>query len=255
MARNDKRMPRPALAVIVSLVCGVSLFPAAMPHAQDLGDEEREPGFPGPADERLRDPAEEGDPEGTDQQPGVDVDIYAGGGGTASELVHVPIGRIVPGDVRVTPTIQNPFAEDPESAQRGMKYYNQFNCVGCHAPNGSGGMGPSLSNTTFLYGEKPENIFLSILQGRPNGMPAWGGVLPDHVIWDLVSYIKSISKAPAPPWGRTTSADGFTIEQVPAEFMRTTNPWQYTTPFSYGQPPFVKPEGSPPLETPGETQP
>ena len=188
------------------------------------------------------------DAEGTDR--GVDVDIFAGGGGTASELVHVPVVTLFPGAVPVRPTVQNPVAGDPEAVQRGMQYFNQMNCVGCHAPNGAGGMGPSLSNTTFLYGEEPENIYLSILQGRPRGMPAWGGMLPDQVIWDLVAYIQSISKEPAAPWGRTTSADGFTIEQVPAEFITTVNPWQYTTPFSYGQAPFEKPKGSPPLESP-----
>lgn len=71
-----------------------------------------------------------------------------------------------------------------------------------------------------------------------------------QVIWELVAYIQSISREPAAPWGKTTSVEGFTIEQVPAEYLTTTNPWQYTTPFSYGQAPFEKPKGSPPLETP-----
>lgn len=186
------------------------------------------------------------------EQPGTagEVDLYAGGGGLAAELLHVPVVTIYPGAVKVDPKIVSPVADDPAAVQRGMDYYNRFNCIGCHAPNGAGGMGPSLSNTTFLYGSEPENIFLSILQGRPRGMPAWGGALPDHIIWDIVAYVKSISKDPAAPWGRTTSADGFTIEQIPAEYMTTVNPWQYTTPFSYGQAPFERPKGSPPLETP-----
>ena len=104
--------------------------------------------------------------------------------------------------------------------------------------------------TFHIYGREPENIYLTILQGRPKGMPAWGGMLPDQVIWDLVAYIRSISKEPSGPWGKTTSADGFTIEQVPAEFQSTVEPWKFTTPFSYGQAPFEHPKGSPPLETP-----
>jgi hypothetical protein len=75
-------------------------------------------------------------------------------------------------------------------------------------------------------------------------------MLPDQVIWDLVAYIQSISKERAGSWGKTTSTDNFTIEQVPSEFITTTTPWDYTTPFSYGQAPFEKPKGSPPLETP-----
>ena len=180
----------------------------------------------------------------------VDVDIFTGGGGTAAEMVHVPVTNLFPGDVEIRPWLVNPAADDPQSVHRGRQYFLQFNCVGCHAPNGGGGMGPALSNAVWIYGGEPANIYLSILQGRPAGMPAWGGMLPDHIIWDLVTYIQSISKKPAPPWGATVSADGFTTEQVPAEFMSTVYPWDYTTPFSYGQPPFVKPKGSPPLETP-----
>jgi cytochrome c oxidase cbb3-type subunit III len=140
-----------------------------------------------------------------DVQPGVDVDIFAGGGGTASELVHVPVVNLFPGAVPVRPSVANPVADDPAAAQRGMEYFNQMNCVGCPAPNGAGGMGPSLSNATFLYGHEHENIYLSILQGRPNGMPAWGRMLPDQVIWDLVAYIESISREPTPPWAVSPS--------------------------------------------------
>ncbi|UIJ71014.1 cytochrome c [Aurantimonas sp. HBX-1] len=200
------------------------------------------------------DSAEEGDPAGPRSSTPFDVDIFGGGGGSASELVHVPVTTLYPGDVKVDVPIVNPM-DDPAAVQRGMQYYNQFNCVGCHAPNGAGGMGPSLSNHVWIYGSEPENIYLSILQGRPAGMPVWGGMLPDQVIWDLVAYIKSISRESKAPWGRTVSADGFTIEQVPAEFLQTADPWAYTTPFSYGQAPFEKPEGSPPKETPGDGEP
>lgn len=185
-----------------------------------------------------------------EREPGADAGAFAGGGGTAGELVRVPVVELYPGDVPVRPPVENPVAGDPAAVQRGMRHFNQFNCIGCHAPNGAGGMGPSLSNAKFIYGGEPENIYLSILQGRPAGMPAWGGMLPDQVIWELVAYIQSISREPAAPWGKTTSVDGFTIEQVPAEYLTTTDPWQYTTPFSYGQAPFEKPKGSPPLETP-----
>jgi cytochrome c oxidase cbb3-type subunit 3 len=212
------------------------------------------------ADERVQlaqaqgEPAEalrpEEDTAVNERRPGVDIDIFAGGGGTASELLHVPVVTLYPGDVPVRPKVTSPVADDPAAAQRGMQFFNQMNCVGCHAPNGAGGMGPSLSDPKFIYGSEPANIYLSILQGRPKGMPAWGGMLPDEVIWDLVAYIQSISKEPGGGWGKTTSADGFTTEQVPAEFMTTANPWQYTTPFSYGQAPYEKAKGSPPLETP-----
>jgi cytochrome c oxidase cbb3-type subunit 3 len=106
-------------------------------------------------------------------------------------------------------------------------------------------MGPALSNKKFIYGSEPENIYLTIAQGRPNGMPAWSGMLPEEVIWDLVAYVRRISEDPAASWGKTTSPTGFTIQQVPSEYISTTTPWRYTTPFGYGQKPSEKPKGAP----------
>jgi cytochrome c oxidase cbb3-type subunit 3 len=158
-------------------------------------------------------------------------------GGMASNLLHVPVTNLYPGEAPVKPVVDDPVAKDPAAAARGMKLFAQFNCVGCHAPNGAGGMGPALSNGKWRYGSSAENIYLTILQGRPNGMPAWGGMLPDSVIWDLVAYVQSISKPPDTEWGQTTAAGGFTIEQVPAEKLQPVDPWSHTEKFSYGQAP------------------
>jgi cytochrome c oxidase cbb3-type subunit 3 len=100
-------------------------------------------------------------------------------------------------------------------------------------------MGPALSNRTFVYGSAPENIYLSIYQGRPNGMPAWGGALPDAVIWDLVTYIGQLGNEPETQWGRTFAFDppSPSIQQVPAERVQTAKPWQQTQKFTYGQKP------------------
>jgi cytochrome c oxidase cbb3-type subunit 3 len=119
-----------------------------------------------------------------------------------------------------------------------MRAFNAFNCVGCHMSNGGGGMGPALSNSFFVYGGEPENIYLTIVQGRPNGMPAWGAVLPEDIIWDVVAYVTSISKEPPnKSWGVTVTAGSPDIEQVPAELQSTARPWDHTQKFSNGQKP------------------
>jgi cytochrome c oxidase cbb3-type subunit III len=160
-------------------------------------------------------------------------------GGRANTLMQVPITHLSPGALPERPAIKNPAAGDPQSAERGMNFFISMNCVGCHAPNGGGGMGPALSNSFFIYGSQPENIYLSIYQGRPNGMPAWGAMLPDSVIWDLVSYIGKISNEPTTEWGRTFSAAPLSpaIEQIPAEKGLTSDPWATTTTFKQGQKP------------------
>ncbi|CCD91540.1 FixP1 Di-heme cytochrome c (fragment) [Bradyrhizobium sp. ORS 375] len=160
-------------------------------------------------------------------------------GGRASTLLQVPVSHLTPGGLSTAPALKNPAAGDPQSAERGMNTFISMNCVGCHAPNGGGGMGPALSNSVFIYGSTPANIYLSIYQGRPNGMPAWGAVLPDSVIWDLVSYIGKISNEPTTEWGRTFSAAPLSpaIEQIPAEKGPRVDPWTATETFSQGQKP------------------
>lgn len=156
-----------------------------------------------------------------------------------SNLLQVPLVKNIPGSVQL-PELKNPMADDPESAQRGKTYFVKMNCAGCHAANAAGGMGPTLSEQTrFKFGSDPAHLFLVISHGAPLGMPAWGSVLPNNVIWDLVSYIGSINKDPTPPWGHTLNlaANEPATEQEPAEFKDTTTPWQYLQKFSNGKKP------------------
>jgi len=154
-------------------------------------------------------------------------------------MLEVPVSHLFPGGVPNAPDLQNPNEGDPQSATRGMKYFANLNCIGCHADNGGGGMGPALSNRTFIYGSAPASIFLTIYQGRPNGMPSWGGVLPASVIWDLVTYIGKLSNAPGSEWGTTFSRSPLSpnLEQVPTEHITTDDPWMHTEKFTSGQKP------------------
>ncbi|MEZ0168660.1 cytochrome c [Microvirga sp. TS319] len=166
----------------------------------------------------------------------VPTQSYVGGIG-AAKLLGTPVSRLFPGNVPLKSGLQNPVGDDPQAAQRGMQYFQAFNCVGCHAPNGAGGMGPSLSNSVFIYGSEPAQIFLTIYQGRPRGMPTWGVMLPGSAIWDLVAYVRSISREPSRQWGQTVSSQMPQIEQVPAEYVSTATPWDQTEAFSHGQKP------------------
>jgi len=38
-----------------------------------------------------------------------------------------------------------------------------------------------------------EQIYATIVQGRPNGMPAFAGKLPATQVWQLVAYVRSLS--------------------------------------------------------------
>jgi cytochrome c oxidase cbb3-type subunit III len=95
----------------------------------------------------------------------------------------------------------NPLEDDAMAMQNGRRLFVQFNCSGCHGGRAGGGMGPSLRDADWIYGNSDADIFDSIAAGRAYGMPAWQGLLPDQEIWKLVSYIKSLrtSDEPDPP--------------------------------------------------------
>ena len=75
---------------------------------------------------------------------------------------------------------------------QGKQLYRWFNCVGCHA-QGGGSIGPALMDDNWLYGKSADAIFTSIVEGRPNGMPAFRGRIPEQQVWQLVAYVRSMS--------------------------------------------------------------
>src|SRR5690349_20107645 len=117
---------------------------------------------------------------GSRAQTGGNAGPDAANTGPASQLFKVPMVNNIPGAVSVQPEIANPVAGDASASERGMRYFVGFNCVGCHAPNGGGGMGPALSDpAAFKYGTNPATLFLVIMHGAPEGMPSWGALLPE----------------------------------------------------------------------------
>lgn len=126
---------------------------------------------------------------------------------TRSGDVSVPLVRTTTfeaGTATRPEAMRNPFAD---AADEGQRYYIAFNCAGCHGARGGGGIGPPLARAPFIYGNEPQNIFQSIVQGRPNGMPAFGGKAPDEVIWKIAAYVRHMS-APGSPDPPTADAGG-----------------------------------------------
>jgi len=53
-------------------------------------------------------------------------------------------------------------------------------------------MGPPLMDEKWIYGSNPENIFATIVEGRPNGMPSFAGKIPEYQVWQLAAYVRSL---------------------------------------------------------------
>src|ERR1700747_3671975 len=91
----------------------------------------------------------------------------------------------------VTADSANPLAAAQDAAEAGKALFGQMNCAGCHAYDLTGGMGPDLTDNSWLYGGEPGEIFRSIADGTPPGMPAWKDKLTPDKIWQIVTYIQS----------------------------------------------------------------
>ena len=97
-----------------------------------------------------------------------------------------------PGPTVIDTKLEEPYGDNAWAVSEGKRLYNQMNCSGCHF-QGGGGIGPALMDDEWLYGSAPQQIFASIAEGRPNGMPAWKYSLGNQQIWELVAYVRSMS--------------------------------------------------------------
>ena len=108
---------------------------------------------------------------------------------TAAVLKTVRMNELVSG--AQTPS-GNPFERNAQGLADGKRLYDWFNCSGCHA-QGGGDKGPALMDDKWIYGSEPGNIVATILEGRPNGMPAFGGRINEAQAWQLAAYVRSLA--------------------------------------------------------------
>jgi len=90
-------------------------------------------------------------------------------------------------------SVKNPHEGDKNAIALGGKLFVAYNCLDCHGADGSGAMGPSFQDGRWHFGGSAAEVFESIYQGRPDGMPAWGGRITNDQIWMLTAYVRSLS--------------------------------------------------------------
>lgn len=95
-----------------------------------------------------------------------------------------------------TPPPPDPRAKQYEDnayqVAQGQRLFQWFNCSGCHG-NGGGGMGPPHIDDEWRYGGSIEQIYASIVQGRPNGMPSFRNKMTEQQIWQVAAYVRAMS--------------------------------------------------------------
>ena len=88
--------------------------------------------------------------------------------------------------------LRNPYEGNRRAIAIGAQLFVSYNCVDCHGAEGSGAVGPSFQDGRWHFGGSAGAIFESIYQGRPEGMPAWGGRISNDQIWMLAGYLQSL---------------------------------------------------------------
>ena len=105
------------------------------------------------------------------------------------------MGELQPGPPTPDRKVLDPYHKNAFGISEGMRLYRWYNCAGCHF-NGGGGIGPPLMDEKWIYGGDPENIFATIVEGRPNGMPSFRGKIPEDEVWKIVAYVRSLGGLP-----------------------------------------------------------
>jgi cytochrome c oxidase cbb3-type subunit III len=137
-------------------------------------------------------------------------------GSAAFPLVRTT--EVVAGPTTIDPTVST-YQENRWAVSQGQMLFLQFNCAGCHSPGGGGGMGPPLTDDEWIYGSDPENIFATVVEGRPDGMPSFRGRMGNAQIWQLAAYVRSLSGlTPQDTW------------PIRTDHMQETNPHREPSP-------------------------
>ena len=161
-----------------------------------------------------------------------------GGGSPAPQTLpeqhtaSTPMGqRAGTGDSASVLATENPYEGSKQAALDGQKIYLAMNCTTCHAYDGSGNQGPDLTDTRWRYGGLPIQIFNSIHDGRPKGMPAWGDKLTADQIWKLVTYVESFGGTfPASDWQHAPQGDVEGENEAPEAQSQFMTPMPGTVP-------------------------
>ncbi len=110
-----------------------------------------------------------------------------------SGVEKIPVTTFFAGATPTTkPLTSNEYEENAYAMSEGKRLYTFMNCNGCHS-NGGGGIGPPLMDDKWIYGSEPGQVFATIVQGRPNGMPSFATKLPDYQAWQIAAYVRSMS--------------------------------------------------------------
>ena len=92
----------------------------------------------------------------------------------------------------VTEELLANLAADPSALGTGSQIFQQ-SCVGCHLADGSGQVGPNLTDLFQIHGSSRLDIYKTIHDGVPDkGMITWSNTLQDREMAAVAAYVSTL---------------------------------------------------------------
>lgn len=84
------------------------------------------------------------------------------------------------------------IAAKPDMMEKAQALFTQ-QCAACHKPDGSGLIGPNLTDAFWLHGNKPSEIYSTVSKGvAAKGMPTWGPLLGAEKVKMMAAYVTTL---------------------------------------------------------------
>lgn len=101
------------------------------------------------------------------------------------------------------------LSKDAAAVQAGRETFLS-NCVACHLPTGGGSIGPNLTDSHWIHGGQPTDLYRTITKGViDKQMPAWEPILGPLRCRQLVAFLLTIRDTNVPggkaPEGKPTT--------------------------------------------------
>ncbi len=100
---------------------------------------------------------------------------------------------LAPRVAEAVPVGKNPFEGKADAIREGRDIFLK-NCSACHGNDARGGIGPDLLKKDLKFGRSDSDLYLSIANGRPGGMPDWEKTLGKDRIWYVIAFLRTIEE-------------------------------------------------------------
>jgi len=91
------------------------------------------------------------------------------------------------------PVLLKEYSGDKKAIEEGKEIFANT-CAPCHNADATGGIGPNLTAPTLKYGSTRPDLYESVTNGRPNGMPPFLPQIGAEKVSKVVAFLETLRK-------------------------------------------------------------